>query len=70
MPLYEYICRNCGKEFEKMIKFSEADLQPDCPDCQSHDTQKKISLFASVGSSSDRSYGISGSSCGTSGGFT
>lgn len=68
MPLYEYQCNKCGKEFEKMVRFTEASLNPACPSCQSQDTKKKISSFASVGGSFS---GISDSaSCGSSGGFS
>jgi len=70
MPLYEYRCQSCGHEFEKMVSFSEADRLPECPACNSGDTRKKISLFASRSSSTDGAYGSSGSSCGSSGRFT
>jgi putative FmdB family regulatory protein len=66
MPLYEYRCKNCGKSFEKMMRWSEADRSPVCPNCQSQDTQKQISTFASLGSSSGS--GTSASSCGSGGG--
>jgi len=70
MPIYEYECRECGEPFEKMVRFSEADLLPACPKCASNDTRKKISAVASFGVSG---YGVldsSSSSCGSSGGFT
>lgn len=68
MPLYEYVCRDCGQEFEKMVRFSEADKLPECPSCASKLTQKRISTFASAGSSV--SSGTSSSGCGSSGRFT
>jgi putative FmdB family regulatory protein len=70
MPLYEYRCKSCGESFEKMIRFSEADRSPTCPACQSQDTQKKISVFASHGSSSGQAVSSSGSSCGSGGRFS
>jgi putative FmdB family regulatory protein len=69
MPLYEYQCHDCGKEFEKMVRFSEADQNPACPDCQSQDTKKKISSFASLGTSLNKSR-VSSSSCAPRGGFS
>jgi len=70
MPLYEYQCSSCGEEFEQIVSFSKADLMPACPICRSEDTRKKISIAASFGSSSTGSADYSGSSCGSSGGFT
>jgi putative FmdB family regulatory protein len=43
MPIYEYECNQCGKPFEKIVRFSEADQIPACPKCESKDTHKKIS---------------------------
>jgi putative FmdB family regulatory protein len=33
MPLYEYLCENCGHRFEVIQKFSDAPLT-ECPKCQ------------------------------------
>ena len=70
MPLYEYQCSDCGDEFEKVVRFSEADQSPTCPTCQSLNTRKKISVFAALGNSSGSSGYSTGSSCSSSGGFT
>ena len=70
MPLYEYQCSDCGDEFEKVVRFSEADQNPPCPSCQSRNTIKKISVFASLGSSLSGTSVSASSSCGSSGGFT
>jgi putative FmdB family regulatory protein len=48
MPLYEYFCKNCGKRFDKMLRFSEANSAPECPYCSSQETSKQISTFASM----------------------
>ena len=32
MPLYEYVCTQCGKHTEKMQKFSDAEISV-CPHC-------------------------------------
>ncbi len=69
MPLYEYICTQCGTEFEKILPFSEANSKPECPTCQSRETLKRISLFASNGGDGNSSSSAS-SGCGSSGRFT
>ena len=43
MPLYEYACRQCDKEFEALVRASET---PNCPACHSDDLQRKLSVFA------------------------
>jgi putative FmdB family regulatory protein len=70
MPLYEYQCNECGKEFEEMVRFTEASEKPVCPSCHSKDTKKKISSFASLGSSFGGTNASTSSSCGSSGGFS
>ncbi len=62
MPLYEYVCNDCGQPFEKMMRFSELNQTPSCPTCAGINTSKQISLFASSGSSSSSG----ASSCGSS----
>ncbi len=67
MPIYEYICSDCGRKFEKLMRFSDPNVDhPDCPDCESNHTSKRMSTFASRGSSPAAN---SGASCGSSGGF-
>lgn len=51
MPLYEYHCPECGENFDKLVRFSEADQMPVCPNCGAEDTRKKISAGAVIGSS-------------------
>lgn len=46
MPVYEYFCPKCKKEFELKRPFSEADKLTNCPQCGS-ESQKLISAFAS-----------------------
>lgn len=42
MPIYEYRCEQCGHEFEKLQKVSDAPLT-DCPDCGRPTLKKLIS---------------------------
>ena len=42
MPIYEYICNDCGHQFETLQKMSDAPLN-DCPVCNKSALKKKIS---------------------------
>jgi putative FmdB family regulatory protein len=42
MPIYEYVCKECGHELEALQKISDAPLLA-CPACQKEALKKKIS---------------------------
>lgn len=46
MPIYEYSCRQCGHEFELLVRASTI---PDCPSCHSTALEKRLSVFATAG---------------------
>ena len=43
MPLFDFICRVCGKEFEALVMGTD---RPACPRCASNDLAKQMSTFA------------------------
>jgi putative FmdB family regulatory protein len=48
MPIFEFICTECGKEFECLVwKLSETAEQK-CPECHGTKLEEKVSSFASV----------------------
>ena len=59
MPLYEYHCPSCESTFDKLIRFSEADKIPACPNCGQQETRKKISAGAVFGVSTSGSTTVS-----------
>lgn len=67
MPIYEYACQACGKEFETLVRGSE---KPACPGCESTRLDKKLSVFAAAGAQPDSAPAIAGAcgSCGHPGG--
>ncbi|MEN6472566.1 MAG: zinc ribbon domain-containing protein [Syntrophaceae bacterium] len=62
MPIYEYKCKACGNDFEKLVSFSSKD-PVSCPKCASENVAKKISMVASGKSGCD---GCTSTSCGPS----
>ena len=69
MPIYEYYCPDCSTEFEKLVRLSEANITPECPECGEKHAQKKLSAFATSGGSTGRSVSTA-SSCGGGGRFS
>ena len=43
MPIYEYACPSCGKEFEELVR---GDEQPACPACGERRVEKQWSVPA------------------------
>jgi putative FmdB family regulatory protein len=43
MPIFEYVCRDCHREFETLVT---AARQPECPACHGRDLEKQFSVFA------------------------
>jgi len=69
MPLYEYHCNHCGKEFEKIMRFSDPNINsPRCPHCESELTQRLISRVASFKAANSST--SPNTSCAPRGGFT
>ena len=50
MPIFEYICKGCGKKFEAIVYGSK---QSECPECKSTDLAQQLSRFSAR--SSERS---------------
>lgn len=68
MPIYVYLCRRCGQEFEKLTLSATRADEATCPVCGSREVERRPALFGLSGSA--RSASTSGSACrpATSGG--
>jgi putative FmdB family regulatory protein len=64
MPIFEYQCTSCGREFEALMRSSSP--APECPACNSTDLRKKLSAFATMTVSASLPAGLPAScqSCG------
>jgi putative FmdB family regulatory protein len=52
MPIYEYICQECGEKYEKLIRSSATPIKLSCPTCGSDRGKKALSLLGAVGGGS------------------
>ncbi len=43
MPIYEYACKDCGREFEELVRGQE---QPTCPSCGTSRIERHMSVSA------------------------
>jgi putative FmdB family regulatory protein len=69
MPIFEYTCLECKREFEEIVFNSSTDVL--CPDCKSSNVEKKMSIFGFksggtyIGSSSTKCSTCNSKSCDT-----
>lgn len=47
MPAYEYVCKDCGKEFTVFLSMKEYESHPKtvCPHCTSDHVERKMTPF-------------------------
>ena len=65
MPIFEYVCKECHKGFEVLVRGSTV---PECPSCHSTSLDKQLSVFsASVQTAFGSAKSIPEMSCGTCG---
>ncbi len=62
MPIYEYACQECGREFELLVSSERSADNQTCPHCASDQLTRKFSIFASP-SSSAQACPAKGSGC-------
>ncbi|HEX7976003.1 MAG TPA: zinc ribbon domain-containing protein [Anaerolineales bacterium] len=75
MPIYEYICKDCGDRFEALRSMRDADAPIPCRQCAGKNTMRKLAVvFAAqiggqsvAGSSNGGCAGCAGGSCGSCG---
>jgi putative FmdB family regulatory protein len=51
MPIFEYVCQECGKNFELLVRQSTV---IECPSCKSQTLEKQLSVFAAKGEGSSQ----------------
>lgn len=69
MPIYEYVCQDCGEKYEKFVRSSTAKIKLVCPSCGSERGEKAFSVFGAIGGGSKSAgstggYSSAAASCG------
>jgi len=59
MPIFEYVCSQCGFRFEK-LQNNASEQQAECPNCKSCEVKRELSAFSSPGSSDSKASCFSG----------
>ena len=54
MPIYEYLCDDCGTKFEKLMRASQVHSDVECPSCGESHVSEQISTFATHASGSSQ----------------
>lgn len=73
MPIYEYICADCGTVFDSMRPMSQADAPIQCRACSGPNTSRKLSKFSAFSKGnggSTKSVAGTGSGCSSCAGGT
>ncbi|NLF02580.1 MAG: zinc ribbon domain-containing protein [Anaerolineales bacterium] len=61
MPVFEYQCKQCGERFEMFVRARSSAQPISCPNCNSTEVEKALSLFGLKGGG----VGSSDASCGS-----
>ena len=49
MPVYDYLCKDCNKTFERILTLHEHDHQEmRCPECGGRNIEQKAAAFYAV----------------------
>ena len=67
MPIFEFVCEDCGESFEELLRSTEAASRVVCPNCGATKAKKKISSFASRITGGGSALSASQSSCAPTG---
>ncbi len=68
MPIYEYLCKDCGVRFETLRSIKDADTPIPCKSCHGNHTQRTVSVFYAQSGSQIIAGGNSGGCAGCAGG--
>jgi putative FmdB family regulatory protein len=54
MPIFEYLCEDCGTKFEKLVRNAAASAGVLCPSCGQQHVEQQLSTFAAHSNGSSK----------------
>lgn len=64
MPIFEFVCGGCGRQFEEIMSFAQLEAgEAACPDCGSKRVERSLSTFSASSGTTP-----AGPACGGGGG--
>lgn len=63
MPVYSYLCRNCGEKFDLLVGVVSEKTEVKCPKCGSSSIEKTFASFGINVSSKNKNINSCGESC-------
>jgi putative FmdB family regulatory protein len=57
MPIYEYLCEDCGTKFEKLVRRQSDVPGIECPSCGRNHLRQELSTFAAHAGGNGKSSG-------------
>lgn len=69
MPIYDFSCLSCGSDFDKLVRSASAVSSVTCPECQSDEVKKRLSLVASRTATSSAGSAAAGAAACSPGGL-
>jgi len=65
MPIYAYVCKDCGHNFDLLVGVTSEKVELKCPKCGSKDIERKFASFGIKVSSGSKDSGSSYPTCPT-----
>lgn len=66
MPIFDFLCNECGHTFDMLIKNDEKE-KVQCPQCQSKDVKQQLSTFYTGDKMTAKTYGPTCENCSAKG---
>jgi len=67
VPIYEFHCQSCDRDFEELVRSDQAIRSIACPHCSASNVERRLSVFAARGKGESASAESMPGACGRCG---